>query len=80
MELCLYLHGVHKRKIYLLHFTFTVYSQLRLQMEFGGNVHTPATLPAGREFPVLTKREVGLAPEGVWTFRRQVKFLLLPAI
>jgi len=50
MELCLYLDGVHKRKIYLLQFTFTVYYQLRLQMEVLV-MFTPSHFTCGQRVP-----------------------------
>jgi len=50
-------------------------------MGVNGQLHTPGALSSGNEPPVLIGLEGEWAPEPIWTlWRRQKKYLLLPAI
>jgi hypothetical protein len=51
-----------------------------VELEVGGQLHDPATLPTRKEPPVPIGQEVVWPPEPVWTLRRREKFLTLPGI
>jgi hypothetical protein len=43
-------------------------------MEVSRQLHTPATLPPGKEHPVPIAQEAGWAPDPVWTLWRRENF------